>query len=429
MRHPQFYICFALALAMLFSCNPDCDNYARVDAVVTPISETELLLSTIPNNFLEDRELFVEKLVGNGLRVDESTKITAPYSSASGGRMINVADIPDRENTRFYVRDIDCGGYIPLNSVFQCETLQNVTTEVSPKFGVPGQEVLLKTTPPDFLTGKKIFISRSNNEPLALNNIREEATAGGVIVTLPSETEIGSGDLEFLIQDELCGGFSSLRTGQNLTVATSDFIAQNRSLFILPAPPTIVVPNVQVTPPVAVIKGWFSPQDRDYCLWFVPEVDSSQVIGVDIEGDTLYKELPTLRPGNPDLFLVDPVGPAPGTREISVRVLAGCTPVSTDESRETGAFSNLLHFNPISGIVDKESGYVNLAIDRSSKGLGVEHFEGALIQPESIPEDYRIGGGPCDNSADESKISLMVLTSRETGRQLILYRGVNGLGY
>lgn len=430
MRHPQFYIAFVLAILLFISCNPDCDNYATVDAVVIPVSETELLLSTIPNNFLEDRELFVEKLVGNGLRVDESTKITAPYSSASGGRMINVADIPDRENTRFYVRDIDCGGYIPLNSVFQCETLQNVTTVVSPKLGVPGQEIMLKTSPPNFLKGKKIFISRSNGAPLEITEVREADNSEGFIAKLPPENDLGTGDLEFLIEDELCGGFASLQTGENLRVATNDFIAQNRSLFIVPSPPTIVVPNVQITPPLAAVKFWFSPQDRDYCIWFVPEIDESEILGVDVQGDTLYKEKSVLVPGNPDLFSLG--GRIAGTREISVRAANICgeiDPVNNDETRAKGEFSELLHLNPITGIVDKESGYVNIAIDRTSKGLGIEHFEGILIQPESIPSNYTMAGLPCGTGGDESKISVMVLTSRETGRQLILYRAFNGLGF
>ena len=120
-------------------------------------------------------------------------------------------------------------------------------------------------------------------------------------------------------------------------------------------------------------------------------------------------ELPTLIPaGSPN-----GIGPVNGSAELAV----GCG--------GTAAVDRLYHNNPVSGIVDKENNIIRISIDRTSKNLGVEEFVGQFINPENLPAgtDFNIGGRCSSNG--ESKPNIMFLTSLQTGRQMILFRGLD----
>jgi len=305
--------CFALALcfAFLLSCNPDCENYARISAEITPnvrMPGDQIMVKTSPSDFLRNRELFIEKVVDGELVVDESTKLTSEFvdmSSAKG----RIATLPmDVEGNRnIYIRDNDCGGFIPLN---------------------------------------------------------------------------------------------------NVQVASADFIASNQSLFISPAAPQIVIPTLPTVPPVNIINTWFSPQNRDYCIWIVPEL---------IEDETgCYKEGPNLVPGNVE---IGPGTPNSGSWELA----AGCG---------VDANAGLYTMNPVSGFIDRNSGFVSLSIDRTSKGLGIEQFEGSMMSPESVPADDRVVGACAPEASGENTQVMIVANSKQTGRQLVIFLyDVVGLGF
>ena len=400
-QHLLFMLMAALFVA---ACNPDCENYESVSAIVSPISSEELLINTF-SDFLESREIYADV---NG------TQLPSRYDASMEGRIVTMNATDITPVFRFYVKDTDCGGFVPLNVTYECDAFELTSVDIIPKFGRPGEEVIVMATPPALLRNKNLFINNSRtNQPINLN-ARFIEELGGSIVTLPDEMD--GGNLNILVENNLCGGFANLQS--SAVVADDAFIQSNRSLFITPAPPIITIPQPQITPPPAIINNWFSPQDRDYCIWFVPELDTI----IADNGDIIVEESPFLRAGDPALYPLG--GIIPGSREISARfaVCRGATPLTTDESRTSGAYSQLLHLNPISGIVDKESGYVNFTIDRTSKGLGIEQFEGTLINVESIPDEYRIAGTPCGTAEDGDKSIMMVVTSKQTDRQLILYR-------
>lgn len=296
---------FALAVGFscLFSCNPDCENYARISAEITPsvrMPGDQIMVKTSPADFLRDRDLFIEKVVDGELIVDETTMLSSEFLDmpAAKGRLATLPmDVEGNRN--IYIRDNDCGGFIPLNSV---------------------------------------------------------------------------------------------------TVASADFIASNQSLFISPAAPQIVIPTLPSVPPVNIINTWFSPNNRDYCIWIVPELILDEATGC-------YKEGPNLVPGNTE---IGPGTPNSGSWELA----AGCG-VDPNAGLYTG--------NPVSGFIDRNSGFVSLSIDRTSKGLGVEQFEGSLMAPSSVPEPDRVVGACAPEANNQNAEYMIVANSKQTGRQMVIF--------
>ena len=173
----------------------------------------------------------------------------------------------------------------------------------------------------------------------------------------------------------------------------------NNPFFITPIPPLIILPSPPLAPPPAVVNAWFSPQNRDYCIWFVPTMDTL--------ADGTIIEYPALRPGS-----LDGGGPpASGSLELS----ANC---------DGDAGNRLYHRNSVSGIVDREANLIRISIDRTSKGLGIEDFEGQFIDPNNMPDEEYYEGGACEANGS-IKPNIMYLRSLQTGRQLILWRGVD----
>lgn len=303
MRNLLSLLTLAFVLPLFFACNPDCENYARISAEITPnvrMPGDQIMVKTSPAEFLRNRELFIEKVVNGELIIDETTKLTSEFVEMPTA-MGRVATLPmDVEGNRnIYIRDNDCGGFIPLN---------------------------------------------------------------------------------------------------NVTVASADFIASNQSLFISPAAPQIVIPTLPTVPPVNIINTWFSPNNRDYCIWIVPELLWDQTTGC-------YTEGPNLVPGNVE---IGPGTPNSGSWELP----AGC---GVDPN------AGLYTANPVSGFIDRNSGFVSLSIDRTSKGLGIEQFEGSLMSPSSVPEPDRIVGACAPDSGGQLAEYMIVANSKETGRQLVIF--------
>ena len=85
---------------------------------------------------------------------------------------------------------------------------------------------------------------------------------------------------------------------------------------------------------------------------------------------------------------------------------------------------------PVSGFIDRTSGFVSLSIDRSSKGLGVEKFEGTLMSPESVPAEDQVIGPCAPDVAGQKAEFMIVANSKQTGRQLVIFlHDVVGLGF
>ena len=195
------------------------------------------------------------------------------------------------------------------------------------------------------------------------------------------------------VRDTDCGGYISLNT---LNVVDEDFISNNPGLFVTPTPPQIIIPPPPIPSPTNIINQWFSPDDRAYSIWFVPELETV----VDSNGETCLKELTILQEG-----FYNNNNEMKGTRELQC----------------DGTTSDLNHENPITGTIDKETGLIDFTIDRSNKGLGTERFTGAIIDPSFLPENYQVGG-KCGTSENNIPEAVMLITSENTGRKLILYR-------
>lgn len=274
-----------------------------------------------------------------------------------------------------------------------CESLVTSNIAIPPGPYQEGTELAITASPASVLEGRSIFLSfRSSGSANTVElNSRFEKDFGAAIVEVPTGV---SSDATFLIEDPDCTG-NLIPLGSTSSIVDESFFIDN-PFFIAPTPPIIIIPTPPVAPPPLVVNAWFSPNNRDYCIWFVP---STEIV------DGKPVELPALVPAKLPLK-------GTGTERGSVELAVGCG--------GNPATDRLYHANPVSGIVDKENNIIRIAIDRTSKGLGIEEYEGQFINPATLPEAY-IKGGVC--SPDNSKQpNIMFLTSLKTGRQLILFR-------
>lgn len=393
------YLILLIGLFVCFgSCNPDCENFARINATITPrfdLQEGGFLLTTSPANYLQDKDVFIKKMDSGNVIQDEYAEILT--TAVEEGYLIKKADL-NEGSFDFFVRDKDCGGFIRLNTTLNCESLSKVKAEISPRILVPGQEVLVRTTPEDFLVKREIFVRKSVygvptiDESTKITS-RYSLEARGRIATIPRDIV---GDKDLFIKDEQCGGFVPLKS---VRVADQSFIENNLSLFASPGAQSIYIPIPPSNVATNIANTWFSPINRDYCIWFVPELDETE------EG--CFRELPTLRPGNRAI--------GPSKRESgSWETRPGC-------AEDPNSF--LYDANPLTGgVIDTLTGYVSFVIDRTSKGLGTERYEGSLVDPSTMPEEFLIVGA-CKPKPEEPRAkTMMVVTSEKTGRQLIMYR-------
>ncbi len=277
-----------------------------------------------------------------------------------------------------------------------CETIQTSNITVPPGPYEMGTELAIQAQPAGVLDGRKVFISFRSQDGTsstveANTNFIEEL--GAAVVEIPDAL---NDNLQFLVEDPDCGNLIPIGTSSRV-VDPSFFI--DNPFFVTPAPPLIIIPSPPVAPPPAVVNAWFSPNNRDYCIWFNPTIE--------VLDDGTEIEHPTLIP----MGSSDGIGPANGSVELAV----GCN--------GNAAVDRLYHLNPVHGIVDKENNYIRISIDRTSKNLGIEEFEGQFINPDNMPAgtDFNIGG-VC-SSDGTSKPNIMFLTSLKTGRQMILFRG------
>ncbi|MEL7121645.1 MAG: hypothetical protein AAFO07_19510 [Bacteroidota bacterium] len=280
-----------------------------------------------------------------------------------------------------------------------CDTVQVSNVTIPPGPYEQGTELAIQANPAGAIEGRSIFVTtRTINSTAPLTTevqSRFVPELGATVVEIPTET---NDEMQFLIEDPDCGNLIPIGTQTN--VVESSFFVDN-PFFVTPTPPLIIIPTPPVAPPPAVVNAWFSPNNRDYCIWFNPTFETLP--------DGTEVELPTLIPaGSPN-----GIGPVNGSAELAV----GCG--------ETAAVDRLYHNNPVTGIVDKENNIIRISIDRTSKNLGVEEFVGQFINPENLPADTDFNiGGRC-SSDGTSKPNIMFLTSLQTGRQMILFRGLD----
>ncbi|MBK7870681.1 MAG: hypothetical protein IPJ74_08355 [Saprospiraceae bacterium] len=276
----------------------------------------------------------------------------------------------------------------------ECDTLQTSNVFVPPGPYEEGTELAITAQPANAIEGRKIFVSSKTQTGSSFTTelkSRFIEELGAAVVEIPTETDI---DVQFFIEDPDCGNLIPI--GETSKVVDPSFFVDN-PFFITPTPPLIIIPSPPVAPPPAVVNAWFSPNNREYCIWFVPAADT--INGKRVEYSTLV----------PAAFPIKGSGEARG----SVELAAGCNPSSQFK---------LYHNNPVSGIIDREKNIIKITIDRTNKNLGKEDLVGQFINPENLPEgmDYNIGG--ICNPDGKGRPNIMFLTSLQTGRQVILYR-------
>jgi len=280
-----------------------------------------------------------------------------------------------------------------------CETLpsSNIIVPMGPF--EQGTELMISSNPPDLLEGRSFSMSlRSNNQSeIVPLETRYERGLGAAIVQLPDELNANA---TILIDDPDCTG-NLIPIGTSTGVVNASFFVDN-PFFITPTPPLVIIPAPPIAPPLKVINAWFSPNNRDYCIWFKPDEDA--------DGNEKSNLIPA-EAISPTTIIN---GPPNGSAELAV----GCG--------GTPATDRFYHANPVSGIIDKENNYIKIRIDRTAKGFGIEELEGQFIHPDQLAgTGYDIGGVCEADPAEGTKTSIMLLTSLQTGRQMILWRGVN----
>ena len=277
-----------------------------------------------------------------------------------------------------------------------CESLASGNIFAPSPPYIEGSQILISSNPPSLIENRGISISArgaSGGSEVMELDVEFEDVLGAAIVTLPQGISSNS---SLLVDDPDCSG-QLIPVGSSFDLVDADFFVDN-PFFVTPTPPLIIIPIPAVTVPTNVVNAWFSPNNRDYCIWFNPVLLDTLADGTIVEGSTL---IPAGSPNG--------VGPVNG----SVELAAGC-------SGELPRADRYYHNNPVSGFVDKENNLIRISIDRTSKGLDIEEFEGMFISPELVPEEYQFDG-ICSPGGDKEPF-FMYLTSLKTGRQLILFR-------
>ncbi|MBX2872571.1 MAG: hypothetical protein KTR30_10740 [Saprospiraceae bacterium] len=272
-----------------------------------------------------------------------------------------------------------------------CSTLSMDNIELPPGPFQANTEIAITASPSTLIQDREFHLSvkKNNRTEISLLDSRFEKSLDAAVLMMPDEVHSSA---ILLMSDPDCTG-NLIPIGSSTSIQSNSFFVDN-PFFITPAPPLIVIPSSPPSIPGNIVNDWFSPNNRRYCIWFKPDIDANG------------NELNTIKRGFFD---------ADGNRKGSWELAAGC-----DNIEGTG---ELNHLNPITGIVDKENNLISIRIDRTSKNLGFEDFEGFFVDPDQMPagSDYNIGG-ICNPELGNSKPKLMYLVSQTTKRQLLLWR-------
>ena len=219
-----------------------------------------------------------------------------------------------------------------------------------------------------------------------------------------------NGMTQVLVDDPDCG-LLLITDDVNVVNISNNYTVQN---FVIPQPLDLVVPLPVAFPPTDLIaNAWVSPNDFEYCIWF-------NFYGSD------GRELPAPT----SQALIDSLRLSPDTITVSKKL----NPFRSNELNTAVAFcgrdlaTTLNHGNPVSGIVDAENNIIQFTIDRTSKGMGTESFRGEFVDPRSYPQPLtnyaRFEGCETSDTWWDEGAKMMLVTSEQTGRQLLLYQNI-----
>ena len=289
-----------------------------------------------------------------------------------------------------------------------CDSVINMNVSIASADAILADrdnQILLKSSPPNFLEGRQVFMDnpsrRAQRVKLDEENTFFDTTLNGLVVTIP-ESLAQVGDPAIYVDDPDCS--SDVLLVQPLQIRTQDFFFFS-DLFIVPPIPIVIIPLPAVVPPAGITNAWIAPYERSYCIWFVPEKDEQG------------KELNELRPYLPGID--DEKKKADPKFMLGSHEFVVCDAVGRHENADK---------NPVSGFVDQETGMIEIKIDRSSKGLGVERFNGMFVDDDQLPDSdaWRNGFAGCNTQiSDDRRVEFMLLTSQNTGAQLLMIKALN----
>ncbi|MBV6443555.1 MAG: hypothetical protein EPGJADBJ_05327 [Saprospiraceae bacterium] len=279
-----------------------------------------------------------------------------------------------------------------------CESLQGV--ELSTNTTLEGYEITIDAADRNALKGKKVFFGNMPVTPEFDDN-------GLMLVKVPagisSETELRIEDLD--CQDVIAFPFHVV--GQSYFNSIDNFVP--------PIPIEVVFPTPNIPYPASVDQAWLSPDNPEYCLWFIMYKEKV----VNSNGGTTY--IPTIFI-NPDSSFEQ----------------ATCCCKRSDPDLPYAQ-------NRMGGIVDVEKNRIEVYINRTERGGDIEYFKGVFIDRSQVIR-YANNTGiltcPPDGSTDPNcavvntcdgnvfvnfspqltQNNMMLLTSQKTGRQVVVYQ-------
>lgn len=274
-----------------------------------------------------------------------------------------------------------CIGLLSCNP--NCENITGVYFEEHPY--VEEGEILIKASNANDLRNRNVFFGEQLAEETRF------VPEVGLVAKMPAGVK--GENVALRIQDRDCGDYIAF----SLNVQSEGFFIGNAD-FIPPAPPQIIIPAPNPPLPPSINNAWISPNNTDYCVWFV--VDPV--------------------PGSPGNFVISPVErPNPANPSVMIRsqeLSVEQAPCKLPSRPET----DLYHKNPVYGMINTTDNIIQFWIDRTGRGLGIEEFYGQFIDISTTP--YQDDRTPNCGSWGKTKLHMMMVKSKQTNRSLLLYQ-------
>ena len=180
--------------------------------------------------------------------------------------------------------------------------------------------------------------------------------------------------------------------------------------------PPRIIPNLNFNSyPTSINNAWVSPINPDYCIWFGVRQDTISFPGTPKDKLQFIYSL-----GAKDTK-------TPGSYELTPCCLMG-DPKCTNSSR-------LYSLNPVYGYYDITASprKLHIFVDRTLKNGGIEEYEGVFIDSKTTNYDNIVlnvtapttnltCGGELKPPLDGKR--MLLITSKKTGKQTVLYRTI-----
>ncbi len=269
----------------------------------------------------------------------------------------------------------------------QCEPVGSIS--ISSDNNPAEYEIFIRAKPASSLLGKTI----SFGGVIVSDSAKKFIPDSGMVVRVPKNV---SGATKLKIEDLDCSDVVAF----DFIVNSKDFYLKNPN-FVSPIMPEIIFPTLVQVYPATINRAWVSPVRTDYCLWFGQKLDS---------------------------ILIDP-GTTPKKYKYVYSLNGGSFEKTTCSSGLVNDPNSLHSLNPIYGYYDTTLVPRRLffTVDRTSRGAGIEEYVGEFIDIKatnynklSFPKS-----GNC-NSDPDVKGSMLLVTSKKTGRQTLVFQ--SGVG-